>query len=172
MRPKLSRSSGVIPLLLLAPALLMGCTESGTRAITNASAPREQAPVARTAAASEAPAVFAAARENWTYTPAGKWDPFVVPSSLKIPPPGWDLDQMALRGVVYGGGMEAAYLVMPDNSGLIVRLNDELGPRGGRVSAIGSDYMVVEEMFIEAGHPERIHVVEKRLELARQGAGM
>ena len=172
MRLKLSRSSGLSPLLVIVPALLLGCAESGTPATSNASPPREQAAAARPAAGSGAPAaVLAAPREKWSYGPAGKWDPFFVPSSLELPPPGWDLAQMSLRGVVRGGGMEAAFLVMPDNSGRIVRINDELGLRGGRVSAIGSDYMVVVERFIAPGHPERILVVEKKLELAKNGNG-
>ena len=111
-------------------------------------------PVAATPA-TEAPPPFI-----YTYVPAGKRDPFRNPleeleaqgktenptTTCNQPLCRWDLDQLKLVGVVSGMSNPLGMVEDPQGVGHMVRRNTFMGKKGGRVTAIKHDSVVVTEI--------------------------
>ena len=97
----------------------------------------------------------------YAYNPVGKRDPFRPESERPVssgdetgPKPecseplcAFDLEQLALVGVVSGDANPLAMLEAPDKVGHIVRRNSRVGKQGGKVTAISRDCIVVTEYF-------------------------
>ena len=97
----------------------------------------------------------------YAYNPVGKRDPFRAESERPAatgeeagPKPecseplcAFDLEQLALVGVVSGDANPLAMLEAPDHVGHIVRRNTRVGKQGGKVTAISRDCIVVTEYF-------------------------
>jgi len=102
----------------------------------------------------------------WTYDPSVAHDPFQVPELTDGgdgPGEGYALEQMALIGVIVGNGMSRALVQLPNNTELIVRVNDTLGRQQGEVTEIGSNYLIVEQSYFSG--PGEVSVVEKILKM-------
>jgi len=122
--------------------------------------PKVEAPapeVANKAPDSAAPAFV------YAYNPVGKRDPFHSPiadlilssangaststSSCNQPLCRWDLDQLKLVGIVSGMANPVAMVEDPQGIGHLMRRNSFVGKRGGRVTQIKRDEVVVTEIF-------------------------
>jgi type IV pilus assembly protein PilP len=109
------------------------------------------------------PVDSAAAPYAYSYNPVGKLDPFHNPiddlvatsngatttttSSCNQPLCRWDLDQLKLVGIVSGMANPVAMMEDPQGIGHFVRRNSFVGKRGGRVTQIKRDEVVVTEIF-------------------------
>lgn len=156
--------------LLIITALAWGCEQEDSQA--SSAVKREDVSPAKAnrkamAKANNKPAE-AKVKEKWHYDPTDKWDPFNVP-----PPPVltglegeiYDLDQMILKGVIRGSGMDGAYIRLPDGTDRIIRIGDMLGKHGGEVKEIGKDYVIVEERYMDPEHPNDTFIIEKVLKI-------
>jgi len=107
--------------------------------------------------------------KEWRYDPANKWDPFSQPAPPVTPiaelQARYDLDQMALMGIVRGGGMDGAYIRYPDGTDRIIRVGDVLGKHKGEVKEIGEDYIIVEEKYLSPEQPNDTFIIEKIMTL-------
>ena len=126
-------------------------------------------PIAKTVLLLTAAAILLAlcpqaiAENEWRYDPAGKNDPFVTPPAPAPvdTPARYDLDQMALMGVIRGDGMEGAFIRFPDGADTIVRLGDVLGKHGGVVTVINPDHIVVEERYLSPQTAEVLVTIKR-----------
>jgi type IV pilus assembly protein PilP len=140
-----------------------------------AAAPKPAA--AAPAAASDAPTFV------YSYIPSGKRDPFrspleelaeanknggVVQAACSAPLCKWDLDQLKLVGVVSGMSNPLAMVEDPQGVGYMVRRNSFMGKKGGRVTQIKHDSLVVTE--IVRGGDGKPHPNEIPLHLAVEAA--
>ena len=105
----------------------------------------------------------AVAPYSYSYNPVGKRDPYHNPiddllasasggistttSSCNQPLCRWDLDQLKLVGIVSGMANPVAMVEDPQGIGHFVRRNSFVGKRGGRVTQIKRDEVVVTEIF-------------------------
>ena len=111
--------------------------------------------------------------KKWSYDPTEKLDPFFLPAPPELlagqieGTEPYELEQMLILGVMQGSGMDRAYVLLPDGTDRIVKLNDKLGKMGGVVTEIGKDYIIVEETYIKPGpDTERTtFVIKKKMEL-------
>ena len=154
--------------LFLIMSVSAGCAEEGTIAepVTTSPSPKLK-PVIEVAPAGEAETAEVTLIP-WNYNPSEKWNPFVIkeiPPSPKV----YDLDQMRLTGIIRGSEMDGAFMLLPDNTDRIVRLNDRLGRFDGEVTRIGPDYIIVEEKFIKPDEVGTVIVIERVIRLAANG---
>jgi type IV pilus assembly protein PilP len=100
---------------------------------------------------------------TYSYNPVGKRDPFHSPladalasqtgggpasvSTCNQPLCRWDLDQLKLVGIVSGMANPVAMVEDPEGIGHLMRHNSFVGKRGGRVTQIKRDEVVVTEIF-------------------------
>lgn len=110
----------------------------------------------------------------YAYVPSGKRDPFrsplddltgadragaVIQSACNQPLCKWDLDQLQLVGVISGMSNPIAMVQDPQGVGYLVRRNSFMGKKGGRVTQIKHDSLVVTEI-VRGGdgkpHPNEI----------------
>jgi len=126
-------------------------------------------PVETAAASSDQPAFV------YAYLPSGKRDPFRSPledlaaehggaglissTACSAPLCRWDLDQLKLVGVISGMSNPMAMVEDPAGIGYVVRRNSFMGKKGGRVTQIKHDAVVVTEI-VRGGdgkpHPNEI----------------
>lgn len=167
-------------ILSLIPVGLAACG-SPTPAPATAPAKKPEAakaeapkPAAAAAGAAEAPAPFV-----YTYVPSGKRDPFrnpldeleaadrgqaLVPTACNQPLCRWDLDQLHLVGVVSGMSNPLAMVEDPQGVGHLVHRNTFMGKKGGRVTQIKHDSIVVTE--ITRGGDGKPHPNDNTLHMA------
>lgn len=126
-------------------------SSSGKTEVATAGAPSQQAEPA----AEEQP------EETWSYSPAGKRDPFRSYFDMYEPaesaPPTvvencgpvcqWELEQLRVTAIVSGTASPLAMLEDPEGRGHLVRRGSYVGKRQGRVSAIQRDRIVVTELI-------------------------
>jgi type IV pilus assembly protein PilP len=77
----------------------------------------------------------------------------------------FDIEQLALVGVVSGDANPVAMLEAPDHVGHIVRRNTRVGKQGGKVTAISSDCIVVTEYFQTPDgrvNPNKVNICVKK----------
>lgn len=144
--------------LLSALALVAGCKEEKK-------APAPKPPVARAAAPAPAEAPAAAAQPaapQWSYSGAGKRDPFrsflseidstqTATSTRCTTPLGrFELEQLKLVAVVTGLADPVAMVETPAGVGYSVRPGMCIGKNGGTVAAVRSGELVVSEWAIRA----------------------
>ncbi|MFT3842516.1 MAG: pilus assembly protein PilP [Myxococcaceae bacterium] len=116
----------------------------------------------------------------YVYNPVGKRDPFRAESEgpktdgepvgggskdCSEPLCAFDIEQLALVGVVSGDANPIAMLEAPDKVGHIVRRNTRVGKQGGKVTAISSDCIVVTEYFQTPDgrvNPNKVNICVKK----------
>jgi type IV pilus assembly protein PilP len=144
----------------LLPVGIAACGGPTTPAAPAPTAAKKDAPKADApkpaAVTAEAPPPFI-----YTYVPAGKRDPFRNPleeleaagnraenptTTCNQPLCRWDLDQLKLVGVVSGMSNPLGMVEDPQGVGHMVRRNTFMGKKGGRVTAIKHDSVVVTEI--------------------------
>ncbi len=123
-------------------------------------APAPAAAPSAPAAAAPSPAADAgqAAPQQYVYNPIGKRDPFrnfeenersqdegVI--SCTKPLCQWEIDQFSLVAVVSGDANPVAMVEDPVGTGHIVRRTFEIGKRGGRVTQILRDCIIITEQW-------------------------
>ncbi|MBS2026773.1 MAG: pilus assembly protein PilP [Deltaproteobacteria bacterium] len=149
-------------LTLLLPATLAACGNDAPRPAPKPAAAAPAAPKpAETAAATPAASGDAAPAFVYAYIPSGKRDPFrnpldelsandrngaVIQTACNAPLCKWDLDQLKLVGVVSGMSNPLAMVEDPQGVGYLVRRNSFMGKKGGRVTQIKHDSLVVTEI--------------------------
>ncbi len=142
---------------IAAAALALAC---GTEKPKSAAAP------AKAAAAAPAPAAAAAADKpavpDWSYSSAGKRDPFrsflaegsrsgnALATRCATPLGRYELEQLKLVAVVTGLEDPVAMLQVPSGTGYAVRRGACIGKNGGTVAAIRTGEVVVAEWAIRA----------------------
>jgi type IV pilus assembly protein PilP len=103
--------------------------------------------------------------EDYSYIPGDKRDPFqpfneaatlskvVVSPNLEpmLPLERFDLDQLKLVGIIWGGDKSRAMFLDPESRTHIVRLNERLGKNRGYIAAIREGEVVVMEPFGKEG---------------------
>lgn len=158
-----------------------------------ACAPVAPAPRSKTAApkAPSKPAEAAAATPTeqtgfvYSYIPSGKRDPFRSPldelaaergglalvnnSACSAPLCRWDLDQLKLVGVISGMSNPMAMVEDPSGVGYVIRRNSFMGKKGGRVTQIKHDSVVVTEVI--KGTDGKPHPNEIPLHMAAEAHG-
>ena len=137
-------------------------------------APKHAKPAPEPVAKADASPAF-----TYSYIPSGKRDPFRDPLqdlvasghgdvagtvACDAPLCHWDLDQLKLVGVISGMSNPVAMVEDPHGVGYMVRRNSFVGKKGGRVTRIRHDSVVVTEMVRTTdGKP---HPTETELHLA------
>lgn len=164
-------------LFLLGGAGIIGCSDSGKPAVTQAPTsvkPKQQVitQVTVTAAAEQPPVVY-------SYNPLGRRDPFtpiIIREDRKAqaedrpPLERYSIHEFKLTGVVWGGFGYNAMLEGPDLKGYFVRVGTILGQNRGVVKKITKDAMVIEEKFKSiSGETDRKEIV---IELRKKQEGM
>lgn len=147
---------------LLGAALVFGACGGGEN-VEVASAPATNQP----AAASTAGAVAAAAAtavpsptpdesEEYSYNPIGKRDPFksflaeenALGSTKTLTPlQRYDIDQLALIGIIWGISTPRAMVTTPDGKGYVVQKGTLVGKNWGKVSRITQDEVIISEEY-------------------------
>ncbi len=92
---------------------------------------------------------------EYSYNPIGKRDPFrsftsieVVRSDIVVSElQNWELDQLRLVGVLWGGDSPVAMVEDPKGKGHIVHHGDLIGKKWGKVTQIKNDEVIVTEEF-------------------------
>ncbi|BDG09025.1 pilus assembly protein PilP [Anaeromyxobacter paludicola] len=145
--------------LLCAVALVAGCKEQKKAPAAKPAAPAQAAPAA---AAAQAPAAAQPAAAQWSYSGAGKRDPFrsflseletthAAGSARCTTPLGrYELEQLKLVAVVTGLADPVAMLETPGGVGYSVRPGMCIGKNGGTVAAVRSGELVVSEWTVRA----------------------
>jgi hypothetical protein len=77
----------------------------------------------------------------------------------------FDVDDMMLYRVIPEKEGNSALVRLPDGNEALVVVGDALGNRGGTVTEMGIDYVIVEEKHVDPAHPDKEIVVEKVLRL-------
>jgi type IV pilus assembly protein PilP len=143
--------------LLLAAAAALACGGKPKPA-----APAAAKPAAPVAAAAAAAAPDKPAAPEWSYSSAGKRDPFrsflaeagksgnALSTRCSTPLGRYELEQLRLVAVVTGLEDPVAMLQVPSGVGYAVRRGACIGKNGGTVSAIRSGEVVVAEWAIRA----------------------
>jgi len=147
-------------LTLLLPVALAACGNDTPPPRPAAPKPADATPkpadTAATATAGDGAPAFV-----YAYIPSGKRDPFrnpldelsdrvggdaVIQTACNAPLCKWDLDQLKLVGVVSGMSNPIAMVEDPAGVGYLVRRNSFMGKKGGRVTQIKHDSLVVTEI--------------------------
>jgi type IV pilus assembly protein PilP len=152
--------------ILLLAAAALACSGSPKPAPPPANPPVPAAPVAAAAAAiAEAPSPAATpdgAAPEWSYSSAGKRDPFrsylreleapasSVASRCSTPLGRFDVEQLRLVAIVTGLEDPVAMVEAPNGIGYSLRRGACVGKNGGVVSAVRSGEVVVSEWAIRA----------------------
>ena len=137
--------------VLAASAVLSGCGKeeaaapapAATKTVQKAAAPQQ---------AQEAGPLF-------SYSPVGKRDPFysyiadlesaqeAVAQRKHEPTEAFELDQYRLTGIVTGTAQPRAMVEDPEGKGHVIKIGSRLGKRGGVVTRISPDGLLVTEEF-------------------------
>ena len=137
-------------------ALSAGLMACGDGEKTEAPPPAAASKVVRAGGAQPAPAETG---PQFSYSPVGKRDPFysylaeveatneASMQRKREPTETFELDQYRLTGLVTGTSQPRALVEDPEGRGHVVKLGARLGKRGGVVSRISSDAIVVTEEF-------------------------
>ena len=137
---------------LLALVAGTACGQQATTAPTPAAATTVQK-------AAAAPAAVTETGQPYSYSPVGKRDPFFsylaeVETTTQTaaqrraePTESFELDQYRLTGLVTGTAQPRAMVEDPENKGHVIKIGSRLGKRGGVVTRINSDGIVVTEEF-------------------------
>ncbi len=140
--------------LLTSAFLLAACSESPKPAPP----PPAQAPKPAPAPAkAEAPKVEEKPAPVYRYDPGGRRDPFVpiivkkeeqkVNTANRPPLERFNISELKLTGIVWGGFGYNAVIEAPDGKGYFVRTGTVLGPNRGVVKRITQSTVVIEEKY-------------------------
>jgi type IV pilus assembly protein PilP len=144
--------------LVLAVALAAGCDSKPPPR----PAPVAAAPAAQAAAAAKAAEVKKPAEPEWSYTSAGKRDPFrnfladlergqgTLATRCATPLGRFEIEQLKVVAVVTGLEDPVAMVEAPNGVGYSVRRGACIGKNGGVVASIRSGELVVSEWAVRA----------------------
>lgn len=171
MRPLLKGLSFLLIVLLL--PVFAGCGKKAPPA--RKQAVRKPAPVQQAAAT---PAVKAVPTpEVYNYDAKGRRDPFT--SLIKIakerqrrkkssnPMENFDVSEMKLTAIVWGGNGHYALITLPDNKSYTIREGMTLGLYGGKVEKITRDSVLVREHIKD--YRGRLETKDTTLRLRKEG---
>src|SRR3990172_1530118 len=141
--------------LLMSALLLAACSESPKPAPPPpAQAPKPAAPAP---AKPEAPKVEEKPAPVYRYNPAGRRDPFMpiivkkevqkVNTANRPPLERFNISELKLTGIVWGGFGYNAMIEAPDGKGYFVRIGTVLGPNRGVVRRITQSTVIIEEKY-------------------------
>jgi len=163
--------------LVCAIALTAGCSESPKPPAAPPPAQAKQQP--KTAPTGTAAALAEAAKEVYTYNPAGRRDPFapiIIKAEIKAktsnrpPLERYNINEFKFTGIVWGGFGYNAMLEGPDGKGYFVRKGTVIGPNQGVVKKITSNSLAIEEKYKTAtGETERREII---VELRKKQEGI
>jgi hypothetical protein len=101
--------------------------------------------------------VYASAgAQDYLYSQSNKIDPFLPMSLKKTSVRGlsrlqdFSVDELELVGTVFGGEI-SALIMTPDKEGVLSKIGDRVGKKGGRIIAISNDKVVVREPLVGVG---------------------
>ncbi len=136
--------------------------------------PRAEAPAPAPAVSAASPTAPEAApsQDGWAYNPIGKRDPYRP--FFPTEPPGPDacqqdplqcfaVEQLALRGVVWGE-RPRALLEDPSGGSHVVEIGSYVGNSWGRVTHIESGSVVVTEEYLDGHEALVVHPIRLRLD--------
>lgn len=124
----------------------------------------------------EVPSLFNSQKDTYTYTPAGKRDPFIPFSGefvnytvvAKTPLEKYALTDLGLTGIIWGISDPRALIRAPDGYSYIVRMDAPIGRNRGRISRITRRQVYIEEEYRD---PTGKSVVkETKFELKKESA--
>jgi type IV pilus assembly protein PilP len=156
----------------LAACVIAGCGGSG--------APEKSAAQEKPKAAAKAKkpeATPEATPVAYHYDPTGKPDPFrsflnalkrTETTAASTPLERFDLSQLKLEGIVWGGNKPRALVKDPSGKAYIVAEGTAIGKNGGRVIKIGDNALVVKETYVDFLGKATTKDIEMRLH-ERQG---
>ncbi len=156
------------PFLMMSALLLAACSESPKPAPPPpAQAPKPAAPAQ---AKPEAPKVEEKPAPVYRYNPAGRRDPFTpiivkkeeqkVNTANRPPLERFNISELKLTGIVWGGFGYNAMIEAPDGKGYFVRTGTVLGPNRGVIKRITQSTVVIEEKYKTfSGEVERKEIV-------------
>lgn len=135
--------------------MIAGCTEEGKPPPRPASPKVSKSKSSVGAGKIEVPSIFKTQKEEYSYNPIGKRDPFkkYIGEDIKeverprSPLERYDLDELKLTAIVWGIASPRALIHAPDGYSYIVRQNARLGKNRGRVSRITRRKVFVEEEY-------------------------
>jgi len=150
------------PLLVAALVVLAGCSDKPKPAAPAATAAKAAAAAAPTAPPAAATEVEKPAQGEWSYSSAGKRDPFrsflaearasgrLLDTRCATPLGRHELEQLKLVAVVTGLEDPVAMVQAPSGTGYAVRRGACIGKNGGTVLTVRSGEIVVAEWVIRA----------------------
>jgi len=148
--------------LVLSLAALAALSACGQKAAVPAVAAKPAAAPAAVAKIDEQPAAPSAPKEEWSYSSAGKRDPFRsylkeldapqsgIASRCTTPLGRFDIEQLRVVAVITGLEDPVAMVEAPTGIGYSVRRGACIGKNGGVISAVRSGEVVVSEWAIRA----------------------
>jgi len=149
-------------------AISIAIAACGTRKTPPATgAPVQVAAVDLTTATKPVPPAGA----SYVYSPEDKRDPFMTarpPAPDKIGEiERWPVDQFTLKGTVTGTASPSAVLLDPESRAWLLRIGDKVGNKGGKVTSIERDQIVVTETI--GGRDGQVYPQPIKLDLASPG---
>lgn len=146
------------------------CSESPKAPVqTPAAGAAQKQAIVSTPTKTEEPKKEEKAAPVYSYAPAGRVDPFapiIVKETKKArtgdrpPLERYNITEMKLTGIVWGGFGYNAMIEGPDGKGYFVRIGTVIGPNGGVIKKITQNTLVIEEKFRNyAGETERKEII-------------
>ncbi len=141
--------------LMLATA---GCKKPGVQSTAAPQRAQVPAPAVQpnVTAQPPAPAAVTATTSTYYYNPAGKPDPFepfdiskVKPNAALTPLQQFSLDQLTLKGIIWGVTNAKAIIADPTNKTYIVGIGTKIGKNNGVIIRIMNDRLVVLEQYTD-----------------------
>lgn len=173
------RINKLVLVLLLIAAGLNGCSGKSATKPAASAAPKVQGQAITSSSTGTATALLGTTEDNvYMYNPQGRRDPFAPiieretkksKSGERPPLERYNLTELKLSGVVWGGFGYNAMIEGPDGKGYFVRTGALLGPNRGVVKKITQNQIIVEEKFKNyTGETERKEII---IELRKKQEG-
>jgi type IV pilus assembly protein PilP len=137
----------------LTTAYLSGCEQSQVTVATPAATKTVQKAIAPNETTNDA-------GQSYSYSPVGKRDPFfsylaeveattrTAEQRRREPTESFELDQYRLTGVVTGTAQPRAMVEDPEGKGHAIKIGTRLGKRGGVVTRVSTEGIIVTEEFL------------------------
>ncbi len=159
-------------LMIVLPVLIISaCSESpkSPSAQPAAGKPVQKQAIVSAPTSTEAPKAAESQASAYAYQPKGRVDPFgpiIVRESRKAksgdrpPLERYNITEMKLTGIVWGGYGYNAMIEGPDGKGYFVRTGTVIGPNRGVIKKITQNTLIIEEKFKNySGEFERKEII-------------